>query len=161
MKNTIRYFITDVVSIPIYRIAQKSEAYKMATKAGWGVVEWYSAKNNYQMPVNHDRSDKTQELICIGDVSAVLYPKYGQPYFMYEGDEFIAKKAPTQAETNAIIINTCSGYNIWAKDIADIKIFVTYDENGLIDDYRLEYRDEKPYSGEIEITFDDLFLSSV
>ena len=43
MKNEIRYIVTDVVSIPVIRIASKCEAYKMVTKPGWGLVEWYSA----------------------------------------------------------------------------------------------------------------------
>ena len=51
MKNEIRYIVTDIVSIPVVRIAKKSEAYKDATKAGWGVVEWYSATNDYKTPV--------------------------------------------------------------------------------------------------------------
>jgi hypothetical protein len=48
------------------------------------------------------------------------------------------------------------GYNFWAKGDGDVKIFVTYDENGLVDNYRLDNWMGKPYDGETEITFDKL-----
>ena len=140
MKNEIRYIVTEAVSIPVYRIKGKGEAYRMATKDGWGYV-----------------CDFNGELICNEDSSVVLYPKYGQEYCMVGGDTFIAKEAPKQAETRAIITSGSHGYDIWAKDIADIKIFVTYDENGLIDTYRFEgWNCKQLYDGEIEITYDDL-----
>ena len=71
-------------------------------------------------------------------------------------DELTMKDVPKQAEVEAIIISHANGYDFYAKDDGDVKIFVTYDENGLIDDYRLEDWSEKPYDWETEITFEDL-----
>jgi len=161
MKNIIRYIVTDVVSIPVFRIGNKGEIYRMATGAGWGVVEWYGAANDYKMPVIRDRSDKTQVLCCDEDTSAVLYPHtlkygYGAEFVISPYAEINLKDAPSQAQTDVIIISDCSGFNFWAKDDTDVKIFVTYDENGLIDSYRLDNWTGKPYDGEIEITFNDL-----
>ena len=41
-QNEVRYIVTDVVSIPVFRLARKTEAYRQAVKPGWGTVEWYS-----------------------------------------------------------------------------------------------------------------------
>ena len=34
MKNEVRYIVTDVVSIPVCKLASKTEAYKQAAKPG-------------------------------------------------------------------------------------------------------------------------------
>jgi hypothetical protein len=141
--NELRYFVTDVVSIPVYRIAKKSEAYRTATGAGWGIVDW-----RCEVP--------DQAMYCDEDSSAVLYPKYGREYCIFPGEEINPKDLPKQAETGAIIIGDSCGYSFWAKETGDVKIFVTYDENGLIDTYRLDNWNGKPYDGEIEISFFDL-----
>lgn len=156
MKNTTRYIVTDVASIPVVRIGNKGEAYRQATKPGWGVVEWYSETNNYAAPVNRDRSDKTQILCCGEDDSAVLYPMGGREFVISSYEDIHMKGAPSQAETEAIIQSDSCGFSFWAHENGDVKIFVTYDENGLIDTYRLDNWSGKPYEGETEITFDDL-----
>jgi len=76
-QNEIRYIVTDVVSIPVIKLNSKTEAYKQATKPGWGTVEWYSAADGYKNPVFRDRKDKTQELACDEDSHADLYTKNG------------------------------------------------------------------------------------
>jgi hypothetical protein len=154
--NELRYFVTDVVSIPVIRIAKKGEAYRMATGPGRGTVDWYGETNNYSLPVNRDKDDKSQVLYCDEDSSAVLYPKYGREYCIFPGEEINPKDFPKQAETGAIIISNSYGYSFWAKETSDVKIFVTYDENGLIDTCRLDNWNGKPYDGEIEISFCDL-----
>ena len=154
MKNEIRYIVTDVVSIPVIRIASKCEAYKMVTKPGWGLVEWYSAADGYKNPVTHDRSDKTQMMACDEDCSAVLYPKYGSEFCIFPYEEINMQDAPKQAATEAIIYSESDGYSFWAK--GEIKIFVSYDKNGLIDSYRLGYGNDTPEEWETEISFDDL-----
>lgn len=163
MKNITRYIVTDVVSIPVIRLAGKGEAYKYATGAGWGVVDWYGEVTENDcignpitrmVPVNRDRSDKTQVMYCDEDTSAVLYPKYGPEYVIAPYEEINLKDAPKQAETEAIIVSDSCGFTFWAKE--GIKIFVTYDENGLIDSYRLDSLNGTPYDGETEISFDDL-----
>lgn len=156
MKSEIRYIVTDVVSIPVCRMAKKGEAYRYATGAGWGVVEWYSPINNYAAPVNRDKSDKTQVMYCDEDTSATLYPKYGREYVISPYEEINLKDAPKQPETEVIIVSGPCGYDFWENEKGDVKIFVTYDENGLIDTYRLDNWTGKPYDGETEITFDDL-----
>jgi hypothetical protein len=156
MKNVCRYIVTDIVSIPVCRIGSKGRAYKYATVSGWGCVDWYSAVDGYKLPVNRDTGDKTQVLLCDEDSHAVLYPKHGREFVITTLEEINLKNAPSQAETGAIIIGDPGGYSFWAKEDGDIKIFVTYDENGLIDSYRLDNWAAKPYDGETEITFDKL-----
>lgn len=155
MKNEVRHIVTDVVSIPVYKLASKTEAYTMATKPGWGLVEWYGAADNYKNPVGRDRKDKTQVLLCDKDCSAVLYQKNGDEFVIapYEGID--SKEIPKQAECKAIIISDSCGYSFWAED--RIKIFITYDKNGLADTYRLDYGEAKLYDGEAEIVFEDLY----
>lgn len=153
--NETRYLITETSSIPIIRIG-KGEAYKIATKPGWGVVEWYSAVNNYSAPVNRDKEDKTQQLICDEDTSAVLYPRYGREFCIFPYEEISMKDAPKQAEVEAVVISDSCGFTFWEHESGDIKIFVTYDKNGLPDTYRLDNWAGKPYDDEVEITFGEL-----
>jgi len=155
-KNETRYIVTDLVSVPVMRLFKKSEAYRQATEPGWGLVELYSAVNNYTFPVNRDKEDKSQVLLCDEDSSGVLYPKYGREFVLCGGDELKLKEAPKQSEVDAIIISDACGYSFWQKDDGDVKIFVTYDENGLIDSYRFDNWTGKPYDGETEILFNDL-----
>lgn len=155
-KSETRYIVSDVVSIPVCRMAGKGEAYKYATKPGWGVVDWYSETNNYSAPVNRDKDDKTQELICDDDTSAVLYLKYGREFCISPGENVAIKEIPRQAEVDLIVVGDCCGYNFWASDLNNIKFFATYDENGLIDTYRIENWAGKPYDGETELAFEDL-----
>ena len=155
-KVITRYIVTDVVSIPVYRMMSKYEAYREATKDGWGVVNWYSATNNYRLPVNRDKSDKTQQLFCDEDTSAILYTKYGQEFYLSPNDEVIIKDIPSQSEVNTIIISGSYGFSFWTSKDTNIKIYVTYDENGLIDTYRIDTWNSRPYEDETEISFDDL-----
>lgn len=152
-KNEVRYIITDAVSIPVYKLASKTEAYKQATAPGMGTVEWYSAANGYTFPVNRDRSDKTQQLSCDEDSHADLYTKNGGYFGIYPYDEINVKEMPKQAEVETIIHADSCGYDFYGP----VKIFVTYDENGLIDTYRIEGKDEQPCEGETEIQFEDLY----
>ena len=48
---------------------------------------------------------------------------------------------PKQAECAAIIVSDSCGFTVWAEDFGKVHIFVSYDENGLIDNYRVEYDD--------------------
>ena len=156
-QNEIRYIVTDVVSIPVIKLNSKTEAYKQATKPGWGTVEWYSAADGYKNPVFRDRKDKTQELACDEDSHADLYTKNGGYFGIYPYEEINTKEMPKQAECAAIIASDSCGFTFWAEDFSQIHIFVTRDENGLIDTYRLGYGDERPEEGETEISFDDLY----
>ena len=47
-KDQTWYFVTDVASVPVYKVASKTEMHRMATKPGWGAVEWYSAADGYK-----------------------------------------------------------------------------------------------------------------
>jgi hypothetical protein len=156
MKSETRYIVTDIVSIPVIRNAKKGDAYRMATGPGWGIVDWYSETNNYSCPVNRDKDDKSQALYCNDDSSTVLYPKSGCEFVIAPDEEVNLKDVPKQSEVNAIIISDSCGYSFWAKETGDVKIFVTYDGNGLIDTYRLDNWNGKPYDGEIEILFCNL-----
>jgi hypothetical protein len=152
----IRYIVTDVVSVPVSRLFKKSEAYRAAVGPGWGTVDWYSAANNYKAPVNRDKDDKTQVLFCDDDSSAVLYPRSGKEFSIFLDEAMLPKDFPKQSEVDAIITSDSCGFSFWQKDEGDINIFVTYDENGLIDTYRLDNWNGKPYDGETEILFSDL-----
>ena len=157
-KDETRYFVTAVASVPVYKSASKTEMYRMATKPGWGAVEWYSAADDYKNPVARDRSDKTQQLCCDEDTSASLYTKNGGYFGIFPYEEINVKEMPKQAACAAIIYSDSCGYSIWAEDFNQIHIFVTYDVNGLIDSYRVEYgEDAQPYDGETEIRFEDLY----
>ena len=156
-KDETRYFVTAVASVPVYKFASKTEMYRMATKPGWGAVEWYSAADGYKNPVNRDRSDKTQQLCCDEDTSASLYTKNGGYFGIFPYEEINVKEMPKQAEVAAIIYSDSCGYSVWAEDFNQVHIFVSYDANGLIDSYRLEYGDSPIYDGEVEISFEDLY----
>ena len=157
-KDETRYFVTAVASVPVYKFASKTEMYRMATKPGWGAVEWYSAADGYKNPVARDRSDKTQQLCCDEDTSASLYTKNGGYFGIFPYEEINVKEMPKQAACAAIIYSDSCGYSIWAEDFNKIHIFVTYDVNGLIDSYRVEYgEDAQLCDGETEIRFEDLY----
>ncbi len=154
--NEIRYIVTDVVSVPVVRYIYKGDAYAQATKPGYGTVEWYSAEDGYQNPVDRDRNDKTQVLCCDEDCDAVLYPKFGPEFVISPYEEINAKEIPKQAAVEAILIGDADEWISWTKD-GKIKIFVTYDKNGLIDNYRFGFKDKQPYADETEIAFEDLY----
>ena len=156
-KDETRYFVTSVASVPVYKVASKTEMYRMATKPGWGAVEWYSAADGYKNPVTRDRKDKTQQLCCDEDTSASLYLKNGGYFGIFPYEEINVKEMPKQAEVAAIIYSDSCGFTVWAEDFNQIHFFVTYDANGLIDSYRIEYGDGPIYDGEVEISFEDLY----
>jgi hypothetical protein len=156
MKNICRYFVTDIVSVGIVRIGNKSEAYRQVTGPGWGVIDWFSETNNYTRSVNRDKNDKSQKLYCDEDSSAVIYSNYGKEFVISPDEEIVLKNCPKQSETIAIIQSDSCGFSFWEKEKGNIKIFVTYDENGLIENYRLDNWNGKPYEGETEIQFEDL-----
>jgi len=146
MKNICetRYFITDIVAVPIIRIKKKSEAYRQATKDGWGTV--YTPYEN----------GEPTTLICDEDSSAVLINQYGKQCCIFPYEELNPKEWLKQAECQAIITSDSCGYAYWEKEEGTIKIYVTYDENGFIDDYRITDWTDKPYDNEIEIKFEEL-----
>ena len=156
-KWEVRYFVTAVASVPVYKAYSKTETYKQAAKPGWGTVEWYSAADGYKNPVDRDRSDKTQQLCCGEDCSASLYTKNGGYFGIFPYEEINVSEMPKQAECAAIIVSDSCGFTVWAEDFSKVHIFVSYDENGLIDNYRVEYDDATIYDGEVEISFDDLY----
>jgi len=141
--NELRYFVTDVVSVPVIRMFRKGEAYRQATGDGWGTV-------------NSKIVDGKEVLYCDEDSYAVLYPMSGREFCISSGEEINLKDAPKQAEVDAIITSDSCGFAFWQKDEGDVKFFVTYDENGLIESYRLGNWSDKPYDEEKEITFNDL-----
>ena len=141
-KYEVRHIVTAVASIPVYKINGKTEAYKLAAKDGWGTV--YRDENN--------------ALVCDEDNSASLYTKNGGYFGIFPYEEINVKEMPKQAACAAIIYSDSCGYSIWAEDFNKIHIFVTYDVNGLIDSYRVEYgEDAQPCDGETEIRFEDLY----
>ena len=155
-----RYLPTSWAEVEISRIASKMEAYRDATEPGWGVVEWYSETNNFKVPVNRDKSDQSQVLLCDEDTSAVLYPRVGMEYCLMPDEKINLREAPRRSDLALIVISHVNGYCFWAEDLEDLKIFVTYDEDGLIDTYRLDNWSGKPYEGETELGFKDLSETS-
>lgn len=147
MKNELRYLITDIVAIPVIRIAKKSDAYKQATKDGWGTV--YTPYEN----------GEPTELICDEDSSAVLINKYGKQCCIFPYEKLNPKEWYKQIECQAIIQSDSYGFAYWEKEEGSIKIYVIYDENGFIDTYRLTDWTDKPYDGEVEISFKELSLN--
>lgn len=140
-KYEVRHIVTAVASIPVYKINGKTEAYKLATKDGWGTV--YRDENN--------------ALVCDEDNSASLYTKNGGYFGIFPYEEINVKEMPKQAACAAIITTDSCGVNFWAEDFNQIHIFVTYEESGLVDTFRVEYgEDVQPYDGETEIAFEDL-----
>lgn len=136
-----RYIVTAVASVPVYKTYGKTEAYRAATKDGWGTV--------YR--------DETNTLICDEDCSANLYTKDGGYFGIFPYEEINTKEMPKQPECAAIITSDSCGFSFWAEDFSQIHIFVTYDVNGLIDGYRIEYGDTTIFDGEVEISFEDLY----
>ena len=140
-KWEVRYFVTDVASIPVYKAYSKTETYRQAAKDGWGTV--YRDENN--------------ALVCDEDCSASLYTKNGGYFGIFSYEEINTKELPKQAACAAIIVSDSCGFTFWAEDFNQIHIFVTYDANGLVDTYRVEYGDSTIYDGETEIRFEDLY----
>ena len=140
-KWEVRYFVTAVASVPVYKAYSKTETYRQAAKDGWGAV--YRDENNV--------------LVCDEDCAADLYTKNGGYFGIRPYEEIDTKEMPKQAECAAIIVSDSCGFTFWAEDFSQIHIFVTYDENGLIDAYRVEFGDTPVYDGEVEISFDDLY----
>ena len=140
-KWEVRYFVTAVASIPVYKAYSKTETYRQAAKDGWGTV--YRDENN--------------TLVCDEDCSASLYMKNGGYFGIFPYEEINTKEMPKQAACAAIIVSDSCGFTFWAEDFNQIHIFVTYDENGLVDTYRVEYGDSPIYDGEMEIRFEDLY----
>ena len=140
-KWEVRYFVTAVASIPVYKAYSKTETYRQAAKDGWGTV--YRDENN--------------ALVCDEDCSASLYTKNGGYFGIFPYEEINTKELPKQAACAAIIVSDSCGFTFWAEDFNQIHIFVTYDENGLVDTYRVEYGDSPIYDGEMEICFEDLY----
>ena len=140
-KWEVRYFVTAVASIPVYKAYSKTETYRQAAKDGWGTV--YRDENN--------------ALVCDEDNSASLYTKNGGYFGIFPYEEINVKEMPKQAACAAIITTDSCGVNFWAEDFNQIHIFVTYEESGLVDTFRVEYgEDAQPYDGETEIAFEDL-----
>lgn len=135
-----RYLVTDIVAIPLLHLFKKSDAYKQATKPGWGVID----------------TDENNELYCDEDSSMTLTDKWGRQSGAYPYDEINNKEWPTQAECKVIVQSDSCGFSFWAEEDSDIQIFITYDDNGYIDTYRLADWTEKAYDGETKITFKDL-----
>ena len=140
-KWEVRYIVTAVASIPVYKAYGKTETYRQAAKDGWGAV--------YR--------DEENNLVCDEDCSADLYTKNGGYFGITPCEEVNTKEMPKQAACAAIVISDSCGFTFWAEDFNQIHIFVTYDENGLIDTYRLEYGDSTIYDGEVEVAFEDLY----
>jgi hypothetical protein len=135
-----RYIVTDIVAIPIIHLSKKSDAYKQATKAGCGVVD----------------TDENNELFCDEDSSMTLIDKWGHESGAYPYEKINAKEWPKQSDCKVIIQSDSCGYSYWAEEDDDIQIFVTYDENGFINTYRLGAWYEKPEDKEKVIKFEDL-----
>ena len=112
-KWEVRYFVTAVASVPVYKAYSKTETYRQATKDGWGTV--YRDENN--------------ALVCDEDCAADLYTKNGGYFGIRAYEEINTKEMPKQAECAAIIISDSCGFTFWAEDFNQIHIFVTYDEN--------------------------------
>lgn len=140
-KWEVRYFVTDVASVPVYKAYSKTETYRQAAKDGWGTV----------------CRDENNALVCDEDCSASLYTKNGGYFGIFPYEEINKKEMPKQAACAAIIVSDSCGFTFWAEDFNQIHIFVTYDENGLVDTYRVEYGDSPIYDGEMEIRFEDLY----
>ncbi len=140
-KYEVRHIVTAVASIPVYKAYSKTETYRQAAKDGWGTV--YRDENN--------------ALVCDEDCSASLYTKNGGYFGIFPYEEINTKELPKQAACAAIITTDSCGVNFWAEDFNQIHIFVTYEESGLVDTFRVEYgEDAQPYDGEMEIRFEDL-----
>ena len=80
-KWEVRYFVTAVASIPVYKAYSKTETYRQAAKDGWGTV--YRDENN--------------ALVCDEDCSASLYTKNGGYFGIFPYEEINTKEMPKQA----------------------------------------------------------------
>lgn len=79
-KWEVRYFVTAVASVPVYKAYSKTETYRQAAKDGWGTV--YRDENN--------------ALVCDEDCAADLYTKNGGYFGIRSCDEIITKEMPKQ-----------------------------------------------------------------
>ncbi len=97
-KWEVRYFVTAVASVPVYKTYGKTEAYKQAAKDGWGTV--YRDENNV--------------LVCDEDCSASFYTKDGGYFGIFPYEEINTKEMPKQAACAAIIASDSCGFSFWA-----------------------------------------------
>ena len=142
IKNETRYLVTDIVAIPITKNYLKSDIYREATGDGWGTV--YT-------------TNSSDELICSNDNSATLINAYGKQYCICPYEELNPKEWFKQAECKAIITTNDCGDSFYEAENGLIKIYVSYDENGFIDTWRLaDWTETAIYDNEIQINFEDL-----
>ena len=139
-QNEVRYFVTDIVAIPVLRIVRKSEAYRQATGEGWGVVD----------------TDSDGELYCDEDSSATLVNGNGQYCGIFPYEDLCRKEWFKQAECAVILQSDACGFSFWENEKGLVRFYITRDENGFIDGYRLADWTENPYDGEEPIDFDEL-----
>ena len=138
--NEIRYIVTDVVSIPIMRLVRKSDAYQHATKTGWGIVD----------------VDKNGDLYCDDDSTAVLINGYGEERGIYPYEKLDRRGWFKQSECDVILLSDSCGCCFWEKEKGLVKIYITKDDDDIINGYRLAFWTEKTYDDEIEVNFEDL-----
>ncbi len=140
-QNECRYIITDIVAIPIVRINKKSEAYRQVTSDGWGIVY----------------KDQNDILICDEDSHGVLVNSYGKQCCIFPYEELKPKEWFKQAECNVILQGDSCGFSFWEKEKGLVKIYITKDENGNIDNYRItDWTDNIIYDNEELIEFEEL-----
>jgi len=140
-QNEVRYIVTDIVAIDVIRINNKSEAYLQATAHGWGVVD----------------IDENGTFFCDEDSRAILVNNQGEQRFISPYTELNRKEWFKQAECSVILQSDSCGYSFWEKEKGLVKIFVTRNENGLIESFRLvDWTENSLYEDEEEITFEDL-----
>lgn len=142
-QHEVRYIVTAVASIPVFKVFSKTDMYTQAVKPGWGVVDW-------------DGTGKEKALVCDEDCNADIYTKDGGYFVISPYEEINRKDIPKQADAEAIVTSDSDGYSFWTK--GQIRIFVTYEESGVVDTFRIEYgADVQPYDGETELAFEDLY----
>lgn len=134
------HIVTSVASIPVIVTNAKGEIYKMATRPEWGAL----------------LRDGEGNLFVDEDTSVDIYTKTGEYIGLYPGEIIQRKDIPKQSDCAAIVYSDAFGFTVWAEDLCKVKAYISIDESGLADCYRIEY-ENKAHEGEKEVNLSDLY----
>lgn len=142
-KDELRDIVTSVACIQCVKCTGKTKMYKECTSDGYTGIQQFN--------------DGTYGVM--DDVSITFYLKNGDVFCVGSCD-IIHKKSelPKQADVAAILLDDECGFTFWEEKSDLFRFYVTYDENGLIDEYRIEGPDDNGiiYDDEVMLMYSDL-----
>lgn len=145
-KDENRAIVTDCGWIQCIKYASKTKMYEECTSAGYNGIQKFN--------------DGTYGVM--NDVIVTFYLKNGD-IFSVDPCDIIHKKSelPKQADVAAILHEQEWGFTFWEEKPNMFRVYVTYDENGFIDEYRVEMENDTGiiYDNETMVLYSELPLT--